>query len=62
MRERTLVGLASARAYGHVGGWPTVMTPERARQAERMREDGHFLQAIDSVLGVGRSSVSHALV
>ena len=61
VRERTLAGLASARARGNVGGRPTVMTPERIRQAQRMREDGHSIQAIATILGVGRSSVSRAL-
>lgn len=61
VRERTHVGLAAARARGHVGGRPTVMTPERLRQAERMRADGQTIEQIARVLGVGRSSVSRAL-
>lgn len=61
IRENTMAGLASARAQGRVGGRPTVMTPERTRQAVKMREDGMSLDRIASVLGVGRASVSRAL-
>jgi len=61
IRENTRAGLARARAAGRVGGRPTVMTPERVRQARRMRQDGQSLDAIADVLGVGRSSVSRAL-
>lgn len=62
VRERTHAGLTAARARGRVGGRPTVMTPERVRQAQRMREDGQSIGAIAEVLGVGRSSVGRALV
>ena len=61
VRERTHAGLAAARTRGHVGGRPTVMTPERLRQAERMRADGQTIEQIAGVLGVGRSSVGRAL-
>ncbi|WP_269843806.1 recombinase family protein [Actinomyces qiguomingii] len=61
VRERTMTGLAAARARGRVGGRPTVMTPERVREARRIREDGQTIAAIAGVLGVGRSSVSRAL-
>lgn len=61
IRENTKAGLARAKAQGRVGGRPTVMTPDRAREARRMRADGQSLDAIAAVLGVGRSSVSRAL-
>ena len=61
IRERTLAGLASARAEGRTGGRPTVMTPERTRQAHNMRQAGASLATIASVLGVGKSSVWRAL-
>ena len=62
IRERTRAGLDAARARGRVGGRPRVMTAQRVEQARRMRVDGgHTLDEIASVLGVGRSSVVHAL-
>lgn len=61
IRENTRAGLARARAEGRVGGRPTVMTPERVRQAARMRAEDQSLDEIASTLGVGRSSVSRAL-
>lgn len=61
IRENTRAGLARARAEGRVGGRPTVMTPDRVREAVRMRRDGQTLAAIASTFGVGRSSVARAL-
>lgn len=61
IRQNTKAGLARAKAHGRVGGRPTVMTPERIREAKRMRGDGHSLDQVAAVLGVGRSSVSRAL-
>jgi DNA invertase Pin-like site-specific DNA recombinase len=62
VQERTHAGRAAAWACGHVGGRPTVMSPERVRQAQLMREDGQTIEVIATTLGVGRSSVSRALV
>ncbi|MDB4872809.1 MAG: invertase/recombinase-like protein [Gemmatimonadales bacterium] len=57
IRERTLAGLASARAQGHVGGRPRLMTPERVRLARQMLAEGHKVAAVAYTLGVSRSSV-----
>lgn len=46
IRENTRAGLARARAEGRVGGRPTVMTPDRVRQAQRMHADGESLSKI----------------
>ncbi len=40
IRERTLAGLAAARARGRTGGRPTVWTAERRRTAQAMYESG----------------------
>ncbi|WP_028471516.1 recombinase family protein [Nocardioides alkalitolerans] len=61
IRENTRRGLAHARAQGRVGGRPSVMTPERTAAAVRLRQDGHSIQHIATVLGVGKSSVARAL-
>ncbi|MGC1209131.1 MAG: recombinase family protein [Ornithinimicrobium sp.] len=61
IRENTKAGLARARAEGRVGGRPSVMTSERVDLAVKLRADGQSLDAIASILGVGRSSISRAL-
>lgn len=61
IRERTTAGLEAARADGRTGGRPTVMTPDRTKEAARMRAEGMALDKIARLLGVGRSSVTRAL-
>lgn len=61
IRENTRAGLERARRAGRVGGRPTVMTPERIEEAQRMRSEGKSLDAIARTFGVGRSSVARAL-
>lgn len=61
IRENTRRGLAHARAQGRVGGRPTVMTPERTREAVRMQRRGISHAKIATILGVGTSSVTRAL-
>ncbi|MFB6828147.1 recombinase family protein [Streptomyces hydrogenans] len=66
--ERTLDGLASARAKGKVGGRKSALTPAQVRHAKFMRderdEDGrprHTVQEIADELGVGRATIYRAL-
>jgi DNA invertase Pin-like site-specific DNA recombinase len=62
IRERTLAGLAAARARGRKGGRPTVWTSEKLRVARDMyasRE--HDVATIARVVGVSRASVYRAL-
>ncbi|MDQ4504439.1 recombinase family protein [Sinomonas sp. ASV322] len=61
IRENTRRGLAHARAQGRIGGRPTVMTPDRLAEAQRMRAEGRSIAHIARVLGVGASSVNRAL-
>lgn len=60
-RERTLAGLASARARGRKGGRPRVMTEARVKTAHELRQKGMTLQAVADTLGVGRATVVRAL-
>ncbi|HCS60869.1 MAG TPA: DNA invertase [Microbacterium sp.] len=62
IRENTLRGLDYARSQGRIGGRPSVMTPERITEAERMRTGQQSWASIARVLGVGTSSVRRALV
>jgi len=57
IRERTLAGLASARARGRVGGRPLVMTPAKLRQAKAMRAGGRSVSEIAEVIGVGQATI-----
>lgn len=62
IRERTMAGLAAARARGRRGGRPTVWTPEKLRTAASMYRDGeHDVATIARVLGVSRASVYRGL-
>ena len=58
IRQRTLAGLAAARARGRAGGRPPSMTPTKivlARQMYDARE--HSLAEIAQTLGVSRASI-----
>ncbi len=62
IRERTLAGLAAARARGRRGGRPSVWTPEKLATAVELYEAGqHDVAAIARLLGVSRASVYRAL-
>ena len=57
VRERTLAGLAAARARGRTGGRPTVMTPERLDAARALWAAGKTTTEIAAAIGVSRSTV-----
>jgi len=61
IQERTRAGLAAARARGRWGGWPTVLTAAKAKQAERMIADGTPLVEVATVIGVSRSTLYRQL-
>lgn len=58
IRERTMAGLAAARARGRVGGRPPVMTPDKIKIARQMYDSrDHTVEAIAQTLGVSRKTV-----
>jgi DNA invertase Pin-like site-specific DNA recombinase len=58
IRERTLAGLAAAKARGHVGGRPTVMTAQKLKTARKLLASGdHATDAVAQAIGVGRSTL-----
>ena len=62
IRERTMAGLAAARARGRKGGRPTVWTTAKLATARSMYRDGQQdVATIARVLGVSRASVYRAL-
>jgi len=62
IRERTLAGLAAARARGRKGGRPALMTPDKVKAARRMYDQRDMTVAeIGAVLGVSRGTVYRAL-
>ena len=62
IKERTMAGLAAARARGRTGGRPSVWTPEKLDVARSMYAGGeHDVATIARVVGVSRASVYRAL-
>jgi len=62
IRERTMAGLAAARARGRNGGRPTVWTPDKARVALQMYDRGdNDVTTMARVLGVSRASIYRLL-
>lgn len=60
--ERTKAGLDAARARGRVGGRRAVMTQDKVRAAQQMRDSGGFTgQQIADTLGVSRAALYRAL-
>jgi len=58
IRERTMAGLAAARARGRVGGRPPTMTPEKIAVARQMYDSReHTVEAIAKTLGVSRKTI-----
>lgn len=57
LRERTLDGLAAAKARGRVGGRPTKMTPDKAATAERMRAEKRSIRDIAKTIEVSEPTV-----
>jgi DNA invertase Pin-like site-specific DNA recombinase len=58
IRERTSAGLAAARARGHHGGRPPVMTAHKLQVAQEMYRSGQYtVSAIAKTLGVSRASI-----
>jgi DNA invertase Pin-like site-specific DNA recombinase len=58
IRQRTLAGLAAARARGRAGGRPPSMTPTKIALARQMYEtQQHSLAEIAKTLGVSRASI-----
>jgi DNA invertase Pin-like site-specific DNA recombinase len=57
IQERTLAGLAAARAQGRNGGRPTVMDADKIAAAKARRERGESPTEIARALGVSRASV-----
>lgn len=61
IRERTLAGLAAARARGRVGGRPTVMTSAKLRAAQALIAGGSTVTIAAEAVGVSRASLYRAL-
>ena len=57
IHERTMAGLAAARALGHVGGRPSVMNSDKLAIAKSRRASGESPTQIAKALGVSRASV-----
>lgn len=57
IRERTRAGLKAARARGRQGGRPVLLTEEKRRMAQALRDDpGQNVAAICKTLGIARTT------
>ncbi|RKS80658.1 DNA invertase Pin-like site-specific DNA recombinase [Motilibacter peucedani] len=62
IKDRTVAGLAAARARGRVGGRPTKLTDRQRREARRMYDARELtVEQIGEVLGVSRTTIYRAL-
>jgi DNA invertase Pin-like site-specific DNA recombinase len=58
IRERTMAGLAAARARGRQGGRPAKMTAAKLSTAKRLHDEGNLtMQEIADVVGVSRGTL-----
>lgn len=57
IQERTLAGLAAARARGNIGGRPPIMTAEKLAVARRMLDEGKPKAVIAKTIGVSRPTL-----
>jgi DNA invertase Pin-like site-specific DNA recombinase len=57
MRERTMAGLAAARARGKVGGRPPTMTGDKLDIARKLLAEGKSKQRVAQAIGVSRSTL-----
>ena len=62
VRERTLAGLAAARARGRMGGRPKRLDPAKLALALRLHhEDKHTIKEICQMLGISKSTLYNYL-
>jgi len=57
IRERTLAGLAAARARGRVGGRKVKFTPAKQAEAKRRLLAGETIKAVAASVGVSKSTL-----
>ena len=62
IRDRTVAGLAAARARGRQGGRPAKLSREQVRTARKLYDEReHTVEQIGKILGVSRTSIYRAL-
>ncbi|NNM78060.1 recombinase family protein [Sphingomonas sp. ID1715] len=62
IRERTLAGLAAARAQGRIGGRPRKLSAEKLKAAQQLLQDPKStVSGVARTLGVHRSTVHRVL-
>lgn len=57
IRERTMAGLAAAKAQGRIGGRPRVANSVAARKAQTLRDSGETIPEIAKTLGISSATV-----
>lgn len=58
IRQRTLEGLAAARARGRSGGRPFALNKDQRSEMVKMRNEGRSLSELSRLFGVSRSTIA----
>ena len=58
IRQRTMEGLAAARARGRSGGRPFALNKDQRNEVVRMRNEGRSLSELSRLFGVSRSTIA----
>ena len=58
IRQRTMEGLAAARARGRSGGRPFALNKEQRNEVVRMRNEGRSLSELSRLFDVSRSTIA----
>lgn len=61
LRERTIDGLAAARARGRVGGRPEVLSALQVAEVRRMRTDGRPTRELAELFGCSERTIRRAV-
>jgi DNA invertase Pin-like site-specific DNA recombinase len=60
-RERQMEGIAKAKAEGRAGGRPKLLTDETEQQIRQLRDKGHSIRQVASLVGFSKATIQKVL-
>lgn len=60
-RERQMEGIAKAKAEGRTGGRPKMVTDDTVQRIRQLREEGHSIRQVASIVGFSKATIQKAL-